>query len=508
MRSLEQRTIQSGVTGLALMERAGSGAVTEILAYIKQLDPRHVQRFIILTGKGNNGGDGYVIARLLAAQRAYTIDLYSIVSTEQLSGDSKQNAERLPENIRLQVCESLPEDAFREGSIIIDALLGTGLQRELENPIRNWIDTVNRHQLPVIAIDIPSGINSDTGKAMPVAMMSDLTLTMGLPKTGLFLEDGLSHHGRLRCIDIGIPASFIADLPASFQIICRDDIQRLIARIPKTQHKGKQGKILIIGGSRYFPGAPFLTGSAALHSGAGLVTVAYPRSLSECIHPIEQALIYQGIEDDKKGFHSLVDKTQLDELCRSKDLIALGPGLGKESDSMEMLAYLLKKYTEIPIVLDADALEIVAMDHNLTAQRSGINILTPHPGEMKRLLTAMQKEELVTKERSIQAKVLASFSQSYVVLKGANSVIATPAGEVFINSSGSPALATGGTGDILTGMISACIPQYTSIKDALCLAVFVHGLAAELAPDGMRSLVADDLLPLIGKAYKELSPFA
>ncbi len=505
MRELDQETIESGTSGEILMERAGIGAAVEILEFVENLNPKHVEHFVILAGKGNNGGDGYVIARLLCDCTDYKISVLSMSEPSDLKGDAKVNAEMLPPEVEHQVCTRIDEHLLSDSVIFIDCLLGTGISGEVKEPYLSIIDQVNSSGRPVISIDVPSGIDADSGSVANAAIVADLTVTIGLPKTGLFQGQGLHNSGQLRLVDIGIPANFIERKPAAFDSIFHRDIRPLFQRLPKTVHKGGMGRILVIGGSDSFPGAPLLSATGALRAGGGLVTVAYPKSIAPMIHPTANALILHPTDDQGAGYHTPLPATSFHALIDNKDVIAIGPGLGTHEKSQELVDSILS--TSKTIILDADA--FLTLKKNTDCfPRTGTTVLTPHPGEMIRLLSYLNLSIPPDADRITQATSLASRLNAYIVLKGAATVIAGPSGEVAVNSSGCAALASGGTGDVLTGVIAAFLCQFENYFDALKCAVFVHGLAAELAPYGMRNLIADDLLTLIGLAMSDLSPFA
>jgi len=249
MRELDRRTIEEAdVPGEVLMERAGTGAGEYILDYISGLSPIHVKRFVLLAGKGNNGGDAYVVARYLYENTDIETIIYSVCPVEELTADARLNAERLPQEVSCEIRKNLSPDDFEIGDIIIDGLLGTGIKGPLRAPYDNWIASVNNTELPVIALDIPSGLNGDNGAVATDAIFADLTISMGLPKTGVFMGEGPNHCGRLQNVDIGIPAHFIDELPKEVEMIFSEDIQPLLGRVPNSSHKDSCGRLLMIGG--------------------------------------------------------------------------------------------------------------------------------------------------------------------------------------------------------------------------------------------------------------------
>ncbi len=504
MRELDAGTIADGIPGKVLMERAGSGATEHILDCISCLHPNHTRRFVILAGKGNNGGDAYVVARLLSKKTAIPIRIYSICKRTELTGDAKLNASRIPKKI---ICEvrSRPEvDDFSNGDIIIDGLLGTGISGSLREPYRQWIDAVNASGRPVISLDIPSGLNGDDGSIAGRAIKADLTISIGLPKIGLFIGHGPLLAGRLRHVDIGIPKKFTEKISSIFEVIFAQDVKKLLGRQEMDSHKGSRGHVLVIGGSRKYKGAPFLAGEAALRSGAGLATVAVPESIHS-IHKV-LALIVRKIPDNETAYFTSASVPELSKLITNASSLVIGPGIGNESSVREMMAS--ASNFEKPAVFDADALNIISTAPEILLRRRFLSVLTPHPGEMKRLLSGFGLADALKSDRITQATVLAEKTNSIVVLKGHRTVIASKGFKPVVNTSGSPALATAGSGDVLSGMIASFIAQGLDPRSASIAAVFIHGLAGEDSKFGKRGLIADDLLKLIPSAMRRISPFA
>ncbi len=504
MRELDAGTIDAGTPGEVLMERAGEGSWALIRDYCAGLAPQHAQRFLVLVGKGNNGGDGYVIARLVA-EEGHDVTVLSVCAKDELTGDALLNAQRLPTTVVYVLEPELIAAHLTSGTIIVDCLLGTGIKGSVRDPYKAIILAVNASCLPVIAIDIPSGVNADSGVITDVAIEADLTITMALPKTGLLLGRGPEHTGRLRRVDIGILRNLEREAESSFEAILSDDIQPLIRRVPNAAHKGDMGRIAIVGGSTRYPGALALAGMGCLRSGGGLVTLAYPESARAQLGHHPNALIQFPIPDADKGFLNAAATETLMEFIEGQDVVALGPGLGRNPESLALIAELLK--SDKPVVLDADGLKVFT-HHPEAMPREAPTIITPHPGEMKRILRALDAEHLLEEDRISQARGVAKRLQAVTVLKGAFTVIADKTGEIAVNTSGSQALATGGSGDILTGMCAAWLHQLRDPFAAAKTAVFIHGLAGELSPYGTRHLIADDLPEMIGMALEEISPLA
>lgn len=506
MKELDRRTIEeAGISGEILMERAGIGAGSLILEFISTMSPRHVKRFVILAGKGNNGGDAYVVARFLHEHTNKDVQVYAVSHVDELSGDAATHAQKLPDAVPRRVCDKLKPEDFFEGDIIIDGLLGTGISGRLRPPYDQWISVINSLNLPVIALDIPSGLNGDDGKAEPDAVLADLTITMGLPKRGMVLNRGPEFCGRLRCVDIGIPPKFVEEIKSNIEVTCAGDVSRFLSRVPIDIYKGKCGRLLVIGGSCKYRGAPFLSAVAALRMGAGLVTVAVPKSMGD-LPPAMFSLIVRRIPDDGSGIFSRNSLPELNELLKGADAVVIGPGLTDNPAVAEALRSLFM--VEKPMLFDADALNMLSSFPELVMNRLSHTILTPHHGEMQRLLKCYELEMLLDSDRLTKAQALAAKTESTVILKGHRTIIASIDRVVTVNSSGSPALATAGSGDVLAGMAGALLARGIDAFDASVTAAYVHGLAGETGKFGVRGLTADDIVDMIPEAMKETSPFA
>jgi NAD(P)H-hydrate epimerase len=504
MRELDKLTVKSGVPGEVLMERAGTGAGEYILDFISCLHPAHVKRFIVLAGKGNNGGDAYVVARFLSQNSRIPVKALSICHMDELAGDAKLNAEKLPGNVSCEFRRDLKTRDFQPGDMIIDGLLGTGISGMLRAPYGNWIEMVNSRNLPVVSLDIPSGLNGDDGSVAGFALKADLTITIGLPKKGMISGNGPSLCGRIRCVDIGVPSDLIEKIGSGMEMIFDSDVRKFLGRLDVNSHKGENGHVLVVGGSRKYNGAPFLSAEAALRTGAGLATVAIP----ENIQPVQRmlSLIVRKIPDEGTGYFSTSSVPELIKLVEKSDSIVMGPGIGDEPSVKKMMLALCSFGK--PAVFDADALNVISRLPDILLKREYPSVLTPHPGEMKRLLKGFDLAHLMEAERPAQALGLAEKTGSVVVLKGNRTVIAAKGKPLSINGSGSPALATAGTGDVLSGMIGSFMAQGLTPFDASVCAVFIHGLAGENGKFGMRGLTADDLIGLIPETMKRISPFA
>lgn len=510
MRALDAETIRSGaVDGFHLMLRAGEAAFREIL----QAFPP-AEKYLVLAGKGNNGGDGSVVAARLA-EAGRCVELFLTCDPSELSGDALSAFRLIPDSV--PVHRKLTPDVFTQDCLLIDALLGTGFSGSPRDPVSSWIRQINSSDRPVVSLDLPSGLNADDGTTPGEAVRADMTVTFELPKAGLFLGNGPALSGRLRVPKIGIPAALTDAAEALFLVSGLQDALPFLQREPFDTYKNQRGHILIAGGSRDYSGAPFLAGEAALRTGAGLVSIAVP----DCAcsgGSLPHALMIRRFTSSNGYFPSTPsDLDHLSELLRKADAAVFGPGLGADPAVTPVIALALE--WEKPLILDADALNRIAASADLRAKlltrTSGCTVLTPHKGEMARLLHSFQQTECG--DSVSDACLLARLTGAIIVAKGPHTVIAAPDGFFTRNLSGCTALATAGSGDVLSGMIAALTASYivrsgkADLRQAVAASVYLHGLAGELCapvPCSGRGTAADDLIRMIPAALRTVSPFA
>jgi len=504
MRGLDRRTIEeTGVSGERLMERAGMLAGDALLKWMAGAGfDNAVSEVVFLAGKGNNGGDAFVAARLLA-DAGYDVSLHCTVPESELSGDALSMFRRLPASVREQISYDLtPADLSRSHLILVDGLLGTGFHGALCEPYRTWCRLVNASGRPVAALDIPSGLDADSGEADPDAIVADITFTMATPKTGMFSVEGIRHTGRLRVLDIGIPEAFVNELPDTVECTGPEEAHAVFRREPFDVHKYTRGHLFVAGGCRFYPGAPLLAAEAGLRAGAGLVTCCLPEH-AEIHASVPKALIVRRLASDS-GFFCAKSATELLAMSDKAGAFVVGPGMGTAPECVGFLEKMLAH--KVPLVLDADALNLLAVNPDLIEKlrrRERPTVLTPHPGEMNRLLAGLNLSS-EGRGRSELAILAAERLNAVVVGKGARTVVAAPDGRFAVNLSGCPALATAGTGDLLAGMTGALLlNRDVSAFEAVCAAVFLHGQAAEIvAPLETRGFIADDFLPQIGAVVR------
>ena len=507
MREADRRTIEKvGIPSIALMENAGHQVVSAMHATIEDLENRRVG---ILCGRGNNGGDGLVVARLLS-QQGLSVRVFLFGQADDVVGDASTNL-RIAQSLGLSIVEVVDRDAWDsdrssvdECQVLVDAMFGTGLNKPLDDLLSTVVGDVNALDVPVVSVDLPSGLLADRTDPIGEAVEADITVTLAAPKVALLLPPAESWAGDLVVADIGIPAAVIDDVPGGrLELLTPEEVGLLIPPRPDDTHKGDFGRVLVVAGSVGKTGAAVLAGLGALRSGAGLVTVATPRgcvsSVSSSV-PEYMTLPLPETEDGAVAADAL--GAILEFGCEA---IAVGPGLGTSSD-VSALVHGLVERSSVPLVLDADALNVFATDPRQLAGRDGVPmVITPHPGEMARLCQATSTE--VQSDRLNTARRFAREHHLFVVLKGSGTVIADPDGATWINLTGNAGMSTGGVGDVLTGVTAAWLAQLGRPDYACQVAVFLHGLAGDLASEehGEVALIASDLVACLGKAARDVT---
>lgn len=502
MQTLDRRTIQEAkVPGITLMERAGAGAMTQL---IDALGSSKGKKVVILCGKGNNGGDGLVVARLLAKKGA-KLTVVLMAPLRELSPDAKIMYRRLSKIIKPSLFTVNPSEESlhsltQEADILVDALLGTGLSSLVRPPYSFAIQAMNASQAFTVAIDIPSGLDSNTGAILGVAVQADLTVTFGCPKLGLYLSSAIDKVGDIQVIDIGIPQEFVSDLNPKIHLLSQEMIRPLIPLRLPSSHKGTFGHAGIVGGSQGKTGAPAMAGLGALRIGTGLVTVATPQSVSPILEAKLLEVMTERMPESSQHLLGMEAYPVLLAFAATKSALAFGPGMGTSSETTEVLRHLLPQL-KAPCVLDADALNGLAQHCQIFSSMKQPPILTPHPGEMARLLEGSSSKQ-VNEDRIGVSRQFAMQHQVILVLKGARTIIAEPQGQVAICPTGNPGMASAGMGDVLTGIITGLLAQGLSGWDAARAGVYLHGLAGDLAAAtiGEPGLIARDVMTAIPQA--------
>ena len=507
MREADRRTIQDiGIASLVLMENAGRQVVAAIESLYPDLGERSVA---IVCGKGNNGGDGFVVARTLQ-QRGVEVSVFVIGKVAEIKGDARVNLDILG-RIGQTVVEVADETAWElhgneitAHDLIIDAMFGTGLSAPLTGFYETVVADLNEAGVPIVSIDMPSGMSADTSDLIGDAIDATVTVTLGAPKLPLMLPPAESKSGEVVIADIGIPADVFDQLEGPhIELLTREQMRSLIPARAVDAHKGDFGRVVVVAGSVGKAGAAVLCARGAMRAGAGLVTVASPRSCQPTIAAHAAEYMTEGLDETPDGTVHFAAAAAV--LGIDADVIVAGPGLGRGEGVTTFVRELLDKY-DGPLVLDADALNAFADEPSLLVGREGRDlIITPHPGEMARLV-GCSVEDLQADRIGI-ATDFAKRHKLYVVLKGYRTLVVTPDEKVFVNPTGCAGMATGGTGDVLAGMLAAWLAQLLDAEAACRLAVYLHGSAGELADadHGEVSMTAGDLVDHIGDAILELT---
>lgn len=507
MREFDRRAIEElGIPGTVLMEEAGRGAAVEIVHFLEAMKQPKPCSILIIAGKGNNGGDGFVIHRWLT-HWGYKCTTLMLASREQIKGDARINLEilhRLAADVRYIADEASLhslQSELNHYDLLVDAILGTGLSGNVEGLSRAAIEFVNGAKLPIVAVDIPSGLDAVTGAPLGIAVKADLTVTFALPKLGLLLDSGYRHVGQLKVVDIGMPQRVVADAPIQRVWMNEEIVRAMLPPRPADGHKGTFGRVLVLAGSTGLTGAAALASEAALRSGAGLVTLGIPASLNPIMEVKLTEVMTRPLPDENGQFSHLAIPQILEE-CAKADVVAIGPGIGQGSHQVQILEALLKE-CQRPLVIDADGLNNLRSLLHLLKERTALTVLTPHPGEMARLIDATIEQVLAERP-----SLLPEFAVEYgviLVAKGSPTITVMPEGRMYINSTGNEGMGTGGSGDVLTGLISGLLAQ-NSADISVPAAVFVHGLAGDAMADltNHRSMIAGDLAGGLALAFTEL----
>ena len=489
---------QAKVPGLLLMENAGRGAADVIVSVLG----RKVEgaRVVVVCGTGNNGGDGFVIARHLLA-RAASVRAFRVGFVARLTGDARVNYDAYlgvggsMSDLTSEADLAALRDALASADVVVDALFGTGLDRPIGGRTVDIVKRMSDVRGKRVAVDVPSGLDANTGATLGTCFVADVTVTFGHHKLGLLTPGGARVAGAVHLVDLGVPASLAPGEPAA-RLLERADVSRLLAPRGLDVHKHGAGHVAVLGGSEGKVGAPLMVARAALRTGAGLATVV---SWGEC-----QAALHARVLEEMSAAITRGDvaATVLAALGGKKALV-VGPGLGTDEDASEVARTVLDAWKG-PVVFDADALTMLAGSPEVFAEAKGRVVLTPHGGEAARLLGTTAAA--VEADRYAAVRTLAARARAVVVLKGASTLIADPSGRIVVNSTGNPALATAGSGDTLGGMIGAFLCSLEPF-DAACAAVFLHGMAADTwsARHGDRGLLASEIADGVPEAIAALT---
>jgi ADP-dependent NAD(P)H-hydrate dehydratase / NAD(P)H-hydrate epimerase len=502
---VDDKAVKSvGLHELVLMENAGR-AVAD--AANVALEGAEGKRIVIFVGKGNNGGDGLVAARLLENLGAF-VYVVLLNNAEEIVGSAAQELRILAscstEIISWEALEKKRSKAFSlcaGADLFIDAMLGTGFKGELTGGYLRAAELMEQLPVPALAVDIPSGVEANTGHVASTAVHAQITVTMVAPKLGLYLYPGASYSGNVIVANIGLPESILEATSSKYYLLDEEMIAELLPVRPANSHKGMNGRISIVAGSSGFTGAAALCSEAAVRSGGGLVNLLTPKSQQGILATKLTEVMVTGICAEELGALCEDSFSQVELAAEEADVLAIGPGLGQTETTKVFVQTLIQKLL-MPMVLDADALNAIAgcteILHNIPAK-----VLTPHPGEMARL-TGLTQEEILANPLRVAVDYAKKW-QAVLVLKCAPTVIALPDGNAFINSTGNAGMATGGAGDVLTGTIAALMGQGLSLSDAALCGVYIHGLAGDLAAkNGLIGMKAGDIASCLPLALQSI----
>jgi ADP-dependent NAD(P)H-hydrate dehydratase / NAD(P)H-hydrate epimerase len=496
MRRLDRRAIaEFGIPGLVLMENAARGTVNALFRFFPDLANRAVG---IFAGRGNNGGDALAVARYLV-NRGIPCRIFLLAAPEEVKGDAGVNLEILRRmGTPIQIILNLEEldrqkDSIAGQDLLIDGILGTGLKGRVDGFFKGTITFLNSLKKPVVAIDIPSGLDADSGQILGVCIQARITVTFGLAKRGLFVQPGAQAAGELVLVDISLPRTAVEGERIPDHLVEGADFLSCLSPRNPDAHKGSFGHLFILAGSPGKTGAAALVSQSALRVGTGLVTLGVPESLNPILEEKLTEVMTEPLPETKEKTLSLRSQKRIFNLSSRKTALAIGPGLSLNPETLRLVRQVVGK-SNLPAVIDADGLSALTGKVDILRKKKAERILTPHPGEMARLLGI--SVEAVQKDRIEAARKFARNYGVILVLKGSRSLVAAPGGDVFINPTGNPGMATGGMGDVLTGMIAGFLAQGILPLEAAKLGVYLHGLSGDYAAfrRGERGMAASDLI--------------
>ena len=505
MRNLDRETIEVlGIPGIVLMENAARGVVSVIYSKVKG------NSAVIVCGKGNNGGDGLAVARNLY-NLGYDVEVILTAEIKELKGDAKINAEvlsKLPVPIHVVKNESQLIEVYsllKNADFIVDAIFGTGLQRPAEGFYKSLIEVINKSGKTVIAVDIPSGLSSDTGEIIGTHVTAEITVTFGFPKIAHIMPPACNYVGELYVVDISIPEDIPFILGPERYLLTLDEVAFTYPERDVMSHKYTFGHVAVIGGSAGKTGAPVMTAEAVLRTGAGLSTVIIPSSLNTIFETKLTEVMSIPVSDASKGHFGIEAIEPIGRIVEEGKFsaVVVGPGLGNEAETFEFAREFLRNCKK-PMVIDADGINALADSPEILKAKTQDIVITPHIGEFCRL-TGFSKEEIL---RAPHEKA-SEFAKEYgvtVVLKSGRTVVATPDGKVYINVIGNPGMATAGSGDVLSGVIGALLGMGIEAEDAAKFGVFLHSLAGDLAAEKLtqEALKACDIIDFLPEAIKRV----
>ncbi len=498
MRGCDDQAITGyGIPGIVLMENAARGTADAMAEYIPGLTSKHI---LIVCGKGNNGGDGFAIARHLI-ERGAAVTVASLSPVSQIKGDARVNADIIQKMSRtessgaLSFVKSITRQKLKQISkpdIIVDALLGTGFKGKLKPKVASIVEWMNKQSAIRVAVDIPSGIDADTGRSEGVTVQADYTCTMGLIKTGLLFSPGCDAAGKIVRIDIQIPPEVFRRSGIKTFLVQEPAIRSVMPKRMLDVHKYRVGKVFVLAGSTGLTGAAALTSMSALRSGAGAVVLGIPAGLNLMMEKKLTEVMTLPLTDNGSGVLLAHAWEQIKQQCEWADVIAAGPGLSRSGDIKEIIIRLLEEIQK-PIVLDADGINVLAGNVMLFNKRNAPVIVTPHTGEFSRLSGIDPSD--INKDRISHAREFAKKHRITLLLKGGPTIVASKHGNLYINETGNPGMATAGAGDVLTGVIAGLWAQGLTDEIAAYCGAYIHGAAGDKAKEryGEFAMTAGDI---------------
>jgi len=504
MQAVDRETIDSrGIPSDTLMEHAGAGIADRILSQLIE-DPETVSA-AVFCGKGNNGGDGYVIARLLH-QAGVTVVIYFLGPLDALSVDAKRNFDRAAglgiDLVEITSADILPEQL--DCDLIVDAVFGTGFSGAPRGVSAEVIEYINDQDAHVVAVDMPSGMNADTGDFEGAVVVADYTYTLALPKFGQFVSPGRELVGEIEVVPIGIPEDVVESFNLTCSLTTMAEVIEALPIRPPDGHKGDFGKVLVIAGSTGLTGAASLAGESALRTGSGLVKVACPRTVQPVLAAKMTEVMTHPLPDvAKKGALALRALGELRELIAQHDAIVLGPGIGRHRETGELIRRLVASL-DCPTIIDADGLNALAGHLDILQECPSALVLTPHPGEFERLTGEMPPDDI--QKRADVVRKFADEHDVVLLLKGSPTLIAGPGSDCYLNPSGNNGMATGGSGDVLSGIIGSLLGQGMEALEAAVCGAYIHGTAGDIAAGEKtaRAMIAGDMIHALPKVFELL----
>lgn len=505
IKEIDKKAIEEyGIPGLVLMENAGSRIFQNLKNIYTDLK---LKKVIIFAGSGNNGGDGFVVARHLY-NYGVRVKVFTFSPFNKIKSEARVNLEIIDKmGIELREIDTVKFEEIQEtvqnSDMIIDAILGTGLQGKVTGLMAKIIDFINNANKEMIAIDVPSGLNADTGKIEGPCIRATYTITLALPKVGLLLYPGASYTGKIIVEDIGIPINLLKNEKLKINMVTKKMVKSFLPLRLTYDHKGSFGKVLMLAGSVGMTGAACLASEAAIRSGAGLVVLGIPQSLNPIMEvKLTEVMTLPLSETEKQSLNEKAERT-IFKVMRNFSVLGIGPGVSRQLETQRLVRKIIEKST-LPLVVDADAIYALSEDLTILKKTKAPLVITPHPGEMAKLIKK-DINYILDNQLNITREVAQEFG-IVVVLKGARTIVANKEGEVYINIGDNSGMATGGSGDVLTGIISSLIAQGADNLSAAVAGVYIHSLAGKLARDikGERGMVAGDILSQIPQAFLSL----